>query len=114
MSEYEKQQIKYEAAKNEAMDNFFEARKQLIRDRDTEFLFESGFRMAWNTRTSGWQSIETAPKDGSHVRLYRFSIQFVGYYATGLRKWIINAPGLPVMEPPPQEWKPLDWPDEQN
>lgn len=27
-----------------------------------------------------WQPIDTAPKNGNHVQLYRPEIQFVGYY----------------------------------
>lgn len=56
---------------------------------------------------SGWIDIESAPKDGNHIQLYKPEIQFVGYWATGCSKWIINAPGLPVMEPGPTLWRPL-------
>ena len=62
--------------------------------------------------SNSWKPIDTAPKDGSHVRLYKPEIQFVGYWATGLEKWIINAPDLPTMCPGPTRWKELDWPDE--
>lgn len=55
----------------------------------------------------GWQPIETAPKDGSHVQLYRPEIQFVGYYGGADSGWRINAPGLPAMWPQPTHWRPL-------
>lgn len=52
----------------------------------------------------GWNPIATAPKDGCHIQLYRPEIQFVGFYARA--GWIINAPGLPAMIPPPTQWRP--------
>lgn len=55
-----------------------------------------------------WQSIDTAPTDGSHVQLYRPEIQFVGYYGGDNSGWRINAPSLPAMWPLPTHWKPLD------
>jgi hypothetical protein len=55
-----------------------------------------------------WQPIETAPKDGSHIQLYRPEIQFVGYW--GGHEWIINAGGLPIMFPPPTQWQSLPQP----
>jgi len=57
-----------------------------------------------------WQPIETAPRDGFHTQLYRPEIQFVGYLATESQRWVINAPGLPVMDPPPTHWRPLPKP----
>lgn len=50
-----------------------------------------------------WQPIATAPQDGFHLLLYRADICFVGYYAAG-GDWVINAPGLPLMDPPPTHW----------
>ena len=47
---YEEEVIKYEAARNEAIDKFFDARPHLDRTRQKELLFESGFRMAWKLR----------------------------------------------------------------
>jgi len=55
-----------------------------------------------------WQLIDTAPTDGSHILVYRPKIQFVGYYGGEKSGWIINAPGLPAMWPPPTHWMPLD------
>lgn len=52
-----------------------------------------------------WMPIETAPRDGSHVLLWRPYIQFVGYWANA--GWCHNAPGLPVMDPAPTHWMPL-------
>lgn len=51
--EYEKSVIEFEAARNEAMDAFYAARPKLIRERDNEFYFESGFRMAWELLKRG-------------------------------------------------------------
>lgn len=64
---------------------------------------------------SAWQPIKTAPKDGSHVQLWRDDIQFTGYYS-GFRggSWIINAPGLPVIDPLPTHWQPLPPPPEST
>ncbi len=45
---YEERVIKFEAARNEAMDKYFTARPQLLRTRECERLFEAGFRMAWD------------------------------------------------------------------
>lgn len=47
MSEYEKQVIEFESARNEAIDKFYAARPQLERAPQWDFLFEAGFRMAW-------------------------------------------------------------------
>jgi hypothetical protein len=57
-----------------------------------------------------WLPIESAPRDGSHIHLYRPEIQFVGYYAVNAGRWCINAPGLPVMEPAPTHWRPIPAP----
>lgn len=54
-----------------------------------------------------WRPIETAPKDGSHVQLFRPEIQFVGYYGGAESGWRINAPGVPAMWPEPTHWAPL-------
>lgn len=54
-----------------------------------------------------WLPIETAPKDGSHLQLFRPEIQFVGYYGGAESGWRINAPGLPAMWPEPTHWAPL-------
>lgn len=55
-----------------------------------------------------WQPIGTAPKDGRHILLYRPTIIFTGYHASGM--WILNAPTLPVMSPAPTHWMPLPEP----
>jgi len=47
MSKYEESVIEFESARNEAIDKFYEARPQLERAPRWDFLFESGFRMAW-------------------------------------------------------------------
>ena len=47
---YEEQVIKFEAARNEAMESYFAARPQLFRTREKECLFEAGFRMAWDLK----------------------------------------------------------------
>jgi hypothetical protein len=54
-----------------------------------------------------WLPIETAPRDGSHVQLFRPEIQFVGYYGGADSGWHINAPGLPSLWPSPTHWAPL-------
>lgn len=50
-----------------------------------------------------WQPIETAPKDGSQILLYRPFIMFVGFF--GGSQWCYNAPA--IMRPPPTHWMPL-------
>ena len=73
-----------------------------------------GWQGAWTAIvTPVWQPIETAQQDGYHVLLYRPDICFVGYYAAG-GEWIISAPGLPPMNPPPTHWQPLPQPPEKN
>lgn len=54
-----------------------------------------------------WESIETAPKDGNHILLFRPNIQYIGYYGGANSGWRINAPGLPAMWPLPTHWMPL-------
>ncbi len=56
---------------------------------------------------SEWKPIDTAPKDGSHMLLYRPESQFVGYYGGANSGWRIDAPGLPAMFPLPTHWMPL-------
>ena len=59
---------------------------------------------------SKWQPIETAPKNGNHILLYRYDIKFVGYYGGANVGWRINAPDLPCMWPEPTHWMPLPKP----
>lgn len=61
-----------------------------------------------NTLNS-WQPIETAPKDGFHILLFRPNITFVGYWATKADCWCVNAPGLPKLGAP-THWMPLPQP----
>ena len=61
---------------------------------------------------SDWQTMETAPRDGHHILLYRPEIQFTGYYGGANSGWRINAPGLPAMWPKPTHWTPLPEPPE--
>lgn len=61
-----------------------------------------------------WQPIETAPKDGSYVQLYRPETQFIGYYGGINSGWIINAPGLSAIYPPPTHWQPLPDPPHET
>ena len=44
----EEEIIKFEEARNEAIDKYFNAMPQLSRTREGECLFEAGFRMAWD------------------------------------------------------------------
>lgn len=62
---------------------------------------------AWNDApryNDDWQPIDTAPKDGTIIILYRPEIQFVGFHERF--GWVVNAPGMPVIDPPPTHWKP--------
>ena len=45
---YEKRVIEFEAARNKAMDNYFNARHGLSRTQIQERIFEGGFRIAWD------------------------------------------------------------------
>ena len=47
---YEEQIIKFEVARNEAMDKYFNARQGLSRTKAQEDIFEGGFRMAWDMK----------------------------------------------------------------
>ncbi len=44
---HEENIITFEAARNEAMDKYFNARTKLLRTKHGELMFEAGFRMAW-------------------------------------------------------------------
>ena len=59
-----------------------------------------------------WKDIDSAPKDGGHILLFRPNIMFVGYWASGNCGWIISAPGLPHMQPDPTHW--MELPREPN
>lgn len=54
-----------------------------------------------------WQPIETAPRDGTCVLLYRPEIIFSGYYGGAHAGWRHNAPTSPAMYPKPTHWMPL-------
>jgi len=60
-----------------------------------------------------WKPIESAPKDGTHIMLYRPRIQFVGFYGLPISKWCINSKSLPLMRPEPTHWQPLPEPPKQ-
>lgn len=47
MKSYEEQIIEFESCRNEAMDQYFNARPFLHRTKKQECLFESGFRISW-------------------------------------------------------------------
>lgn len=59
---------------------------------------------------SEWQPIETAPRDGTHMLLFREHVYFIGYWATKAQSWRVNADGLPMINPPPTHWMPLPEP----
>lgn len=44
----ERENADYEAARNKAVDDYFEARPQIERTREKECYVEAGFRMAWD------------------------------------------------------------------
>lgn len=67
-----------------------------------------------NELLGAWMLIETAPKDGVHVQLYRPYMQCVGYYGGAESGWRINAPGLPAMWPVPTHWAPLRKPPQNQ
>lgn len=56
-------------------------------------------------QSDGWRPIESAPKDGTHVRLYAPEIQFVGFHAVA--GWCYVAPGCPLAPTQPTHWEPL-------
>ncbi len=45
--EYELSRIEFEMARNKAMDEYFNARTKIERTVSSEWIFEGGFRMAW-------------------------------------------------------------------
>ena len=47
MGGYEERRAEYECARNSAMEEWFAARQLVARTGHTEFIFEGGFRMAW-------------------------------------------------------------------
>lgn len=53
-----------------------------------------------------WKPIETAPKDGTHVLLFRPEINFVGYWSGTRRAWIASTHSYPA-GPAPTHWMPL-------
>ena len=79
------------------------------------YLRIAGAALTYIRQHDDWQPIETAPKDGTHVQLYRPEIQVTGYYAIRIAAWCVVAPGLPTMNEPPTHWQPLPAPPkEQN
>lgn len=48
---YEERVAEYEAARNEAMEKWFSARPNIVQNRKNEYLFEAGFRMAWELKS---------------------------------------------------------------
>lgn len=43
----------YESERNDAMDRWFNARKDVVRDAESERVFEGGFRIAWEYHNGG-------------------------------------------------------------
>jgi len=60
MSKYEKSVIEFEAARNEAMKKYLDARPQLFVTREKECFFEAGFRMAWELNQARISELEKA------------------------------------------------------
>lgn len=52
---------------------------------------------------TNWQDISTAPKDGSHIVLYRPEIQFIGYYAEA--GWCTVSDGGSKILRAPTHWR---------
>ena len=52
----------------------------------------------------GWQPIDTAPKDGFHILLFKPEITYVGFWADA--GWCANASGCPTIDSP-THWMPL-------
>lgn len=59
-----------------------------------------------------WQDIETAPKDGTVILLYRRS-QYTGYYGGADSGWRFNDPLKTGMWPLPTHWRPLPPPPKE-
>lgn len=109
---YEKETAAYEAERNRAWHSWFAARGHISPTDEHTLIFDGGFRMAWEfcraqPAPGEWQPIETAPKDGTHIQLYRPVMQFVGYYGGEDSGWRHNAPGLDAIWPLPTHWMPL-------
>ena len=72
---------------------------------------------AWNTRADGWQSIETAPEDGTLVQLYCARAELpvsVGYYENtagipweSADRWVMFEMDGMVSAFMPTHWRPL-------
>ena len=61
VSNYEKRIIEYEAARNEAMDQWFEARTHIIRqDSFNQNIFKGGFRLAWELSHTAYDDSEAS------------------------------------------------------
>jgi len=59
---YESRVIEYEHERNKAMQSWFDARPDVPRNRETERLWEGGFRMAWESRDVRFSTLADAPK----------------------------------------------------
>ena len=59
-----------------------------------------------------WQSIETAPKDGSRILAFEYywvgDIPFVCYWYKS--RWVFHCPGTSLVEMNPEYWMPLPKP----
>lgn len=66
-----------------------------------------------------WRPIKTAPKDGSHIILWRRDIQAVGYYGAGCNDWVVvSLPAclfrhLGSRDTTPTHWMPLPLPPKE-
>ena len=58
MMSNEKSIIEFEAARNKAMDLWFDARKHIELNITSQFIFEAGFRMAWELNQSKITTLE--------------------------------------------------------
>lgn len=62
----------------------------------------------------GWQPIESAPRDGKAILLWRANHIFCGYYGGANSGWRHNVRHRDKIYPEPTHWRPLPEPHGRN
>jgi len=85
---YEEQVTEYESERNEAMQRWFDARPNVPRTRNTERVWEGGFRMAWDRHDPSHSDMDSAPKDARRVVFELPPMRVSAFWCSEFERWV--------------------------
>lgn len=90
------------------LDKVWEADQNQLNQEELEISFK-----VWQATQPQWQSIETAPRDGTRLLLWeREGFAFCGFYYPTQAEWVANIAGV-SLDWTPTHWMPLPPPPQQ-